>query len=274
VVPSVVIELPPGVYVPSAALELSALVPQISTGVSVAVNVIDITCAASVPSVVIGASDPNFSSVSLLLHMDGSNGSTTFTDSSSNVLTVTANGNAQISTAQNKFGGASGLFDGSGDSISAASSTLLDLPGDFTIEFWHYIVSITASGFFGRINSSNINAVALDLTGGVYRLRASSNGTSHDLAVTFTGQAPTANVWQHVAVTRAGNTWRLFRDGTQIGTTTNSLTPYTSTDPLIIGGRTATANSLNGYIDEFRVTKGVARYTANFTAPTAAFPDF
>lgn len=234
---------------------------------------INLSLAAGTANENAGGTDPDFASVSLLLHMDGSNGSTTFTDSSSNGLTVTANDNAQVSTAQSKFGGSSAWMDGPEGCLLVTSDTSLDLPGDFTIEFWHYITSITAAGFFGRVNTGGYNAVALDVTGGVYRLRASSNGTSHGLAVTFTGNAPTANTWQHVAVTREGNVWRLFRDGAQIGTTTNALTPYASTDPLVIGARTATDNSLEGYIDEFRVTKGVARYTANFTPPTGPFPD-
>ena len=82
--------------------------------------------------------DPYWSSVSLLLHMNGSNGSTTFTDSSSNNYTVTAYGHAQISTAQSKFGGASGLFDGSVDYIRATPSTNLQFGGDFTLELQVY----------------------------------------------------------------------------------------------------------------------------------------
>jgi hypothetical protein len=151
--------------------------------------------------------------------------------------------------------------------------TVLDLPGDFTIEFWQYFVSGAAVGIISRPNGSGINPVALDLVTGVYRLRASSNGTSHDLAVTFGGQAPTANTWEHIALTRSGNTWRLFRAGTQIGTTTSSITPFISTNPLIIGARVTTANFFNGNIDDLRITKkNIARYTANFTPPTAAHP--
>jgi hypothetical protein len=83
-------------------------------------------------------SDPDFANVSLLLHMDGSNGSTTFPDSSSNGLTVTRYGNAQISTAQSKFGGASAYFDGAGDYLELPNpnTAIGAVAGDFTIECW------------------------------------------------------------------------------------------------------------------------------------------
>jgi len=82
-------------------------------------------------------SDTYYSNVSLLLHCDGSNGSTTFTDNSPSPKTVTANGNASVSTAQSKFGGASAVFDGTGDYLSLdGSSGFAFGTGDFTIEFW------------------------------------------------------------------------------------------------------------------------------------------
>jgi hypothetical protein len=83
--------------------------------------------------------DPNFADVSLLLHGDGANGSTTIIDSSPTPKTVTAFGNAQISTAQSKFGGASIALDGTGDYASTGnSSDLLMGSAVFTIECWFY----------------------------------------------------------------------------------------------------------------------------------------
>ena len=87
--------------------------------------------------IVIDNGDPFYSAVSLLLPMDGTNGSTAFTDSGPNALTITAVGNTQISTTQSKYGGASGYFDGTGDYLSISPNTAIDLSsGDFTIEFW------------------------------------------------------------------------------------------------------------------------------------------
>lgn len=211
--------------------------------------------------------DPNFANVSLLLHMDGSNGSTTFTDSSSNALTVTASGNAQISTSQSKFGGASGLFDGTGDYLSLSAASALGMgSGDFTIE---YFVRFTASG----------TQVHLDQRGSGTALYIYSVGTTlyfaDSTADRITGtSALTANTWQHIAVSKSGSSTKLFVDGTQVGSTYTDSTDYGASKPLYIATYYQTsAVFLNGNMDEMRITKGVARYTANFTAPTAAFPD-
>ena len=88
--------------------------------------------------------DPNIASVSLLLSGNGINGSTSIIDSSPSPKTVTAFGNAQISTAQSKFGGASIAFDGVSDYLTVASSAGLTFgTGDFTIELWLYVISYT-----------------------------------------------------------------------------------------------------------------------------------
>jgi hypothetical protein len=135
-----------------------------------------------------------------------------------------------------------------------------------------YLLSLSNDGFISRPNGSGISPIRLDTTGGQYRLNVSSDGSSFGLNATNWG-TPSANTWQHIALTRSGNVWRLFLDGTQSGTTTNSITPFASTDSMIIGARTTAANFIDGYIDELRITKGIARYTANFTPPTAPFPD-
>ena len=95
--------------------------------------------------IVIDNGDPFYSAVSMLLPMDGTNGSTTFTDSSLNAITVTAVGNAQVSTTQAKYGGASAYFDGSGDYLDTAGTGIATAfgTGDFTIEFWYYPLSVS-----------------------------------------------------------------------------------------------------------------------------------
>lgn len=220
--------------------------------------------------------DPDFASVSLLLHMDGSNGSTTFADSSSNALTVTANGNAQISTAQSKFGGASALFDGSGDSLSTSTGALLQFgTGDFTVEAWVYITS--AGSYHGLIDGRS-SASFSNYTFGIYNLSGTLrldhvNAGGAGTRLTGTSTSVALNTWTHVAWTRSSGVIACFVNGTKDATTvsySSSLNPNT-TDILI--GAVVDPQYFYGYIDDFRVTKGVARYTANFTPPTAPFPD-
>ena len=228
--------------------------------------------------------DPNFSSVSLLLHMNGSNGSTTFTDSSSNAHTVTANGNAQISTAQSKFGGASAYFDGDGDHINAGSSASFAFGiGPFTVECF---VRFAALPGFNMISGIVGTAPSLFFAGndtwwlGINNISGENNlylGRHGDTAINArTPWTPALNTWYHIAATRdASNVVRLFIDGvSQTVTSTNNwhLADLSRTGTLF-AGVIATPYYFNGYIDELRITKGVARYTASFTARTAPFPD-
>jgi hypothetical protein len=219
------------------------------------------------PGAATGASgDPNFANVSLLLHMDGSNGSTTFTDSSNNGHTITVFGNTQISTAQSKFGGASALFDGTGDYLRPpATSTLAFGTGDFTIEFWVRWVNVTgaqAPFSYGNTIISLIKNASHTATFIINNV--SSSGTT----VLSTG------AWYHMAMCRAGGSFRFFLNGTQEGSTLSNTTNFTSNQPFI-GRRSDNSFPyyLNGYIDDLRITKGVARYTSNFTIPSEAFPD-
>ena len=89
--------------------------------------------------------DPNFADVSLLLHGDGANNSTTFTDSSSNNFTLSRVGDVKISTTESKFGGSSIFFDGTGDYLTLANNSDFNFPNDFTVEAWVYPTAIVDS---------------------------------------------------------------------------------------------------------------------------------
>lgn len=217
--------------------------------------------------------DSSFNSVSLLLHMDGSNNSTTFADSSINAFTVTPSGDAKISTTQSKFDGASALFDGAGDRLSIASNSAFDFStGSFTIELWVYHVALTADKFY----------VSSEGSGGLFFGVGTGGATSNQYigwgrtAIAWDGSAlhgMSTSTWYHVALCRSGSSMRLFVNGSQIGTTVTNSTSYDlSTTALNIGSQGANYY-LNAYIDDLRVTKGVARYTANFTAPSSPFPN-
>jgi hypothetical protein len=210
--------------------------------------------------------DPLFSSVSLLLHMDGSG--STFTDSSGTPKTVTANGSATQSTAQSRFGGKSGLFDGSA-SLSVPPS-LANLPAgtDFTIEAWIYPSGTPSGAIFGSGGNGHVWF-------GIQNGQLFLGRTDLAVVVSSANFAIAPNQWQHVAVTRAGDVVRLFINGTQVSTATQSFS-FPQPSALTIGSLAGLGSqNYSGHIDEFRITSGAgaARYTANFTPPTAAFPD-
>ena len=197
--------------------------------------------------------------VQLLLHGDGANNSTSFTDSSNAAQAITANGGVKISTDQSKFGGGSIYCDGTGDFLSFTAISI-GTSDDCTLEAWIYPTSTGDRGIFGHSNSS-VNMQPLTLLSNL--LQAYWDGTF------LVGSTVTANTWTHVAITRSGGTLRLFQDGT-LTATSSSNTKAVALDRV---GRTQFRGDFVGWIDEARVTVGLARYTATFTAPTAPFPD-
>lgn len=229
--------------------------------------------------------DPNYSSVVSLLHFDGADGSTTFTDQKGK--TWTAGGNAQIDTAQSKFGGASLLLDGAGDYILSSPSADFNFgTGDFTIEAWVYVAADSAQSAASNQRIANIFGLdnATTIIGLDFSIQASSSVTGTGLGI-YNGTTTYAvtgtiskTVWHHIAASRSGNDLRFFLNGTQMGATQNVSGASFGSSTLTpkAGGRNFGSNYnyyLNGYIDDLRITKGVGRYTADFTPPTAAFPD-
>lgn len=217
------------------------------------------------------AVDPFINNVSLLMHMDGANGSTTFTDSSINNLVFTRTGTPLINTTIKKFGTGSGFFDSSGDFLSLASNSLFGFgTGDFTIEMWIYPTG--ASSFQGFFNVNDY------ITGILMRWHA--NTTFDSLYVNNTAYnwqpaiyAP-VNTWSHVALVRYSGTVKMFANGVnRIGNVTNSSNIGSTAVPLIGASAHNTGEGFNGYIDEIRVTKGIARYTSDFTPPVVPFPN-
>jgi hypothetical protein len=214
--------------------------------------------------------DPSWSSVALLLKGDGSNGSTTFTDSSSSPKTISlVAGSPSINTSTKKYGTGSIDFSTNTGRIEAPN---IDLVGDFTIEFW--LLTTSASGTYQVIFSNNSSG-----SGNFFFFYY--NGTSLSLydGCGFAGGlglfgAITRNVWSHIALSRQSGVLRAFIDGTVAQTFTTSNTTVSGTKWGIGGYGSGTSNSepINGYIDDFRITNGVARYTANFTPPSTTFP--
>ena len=224
------------------------------------------------------AGDSNFDKVELLLPFDGANDATSTTDESDSNHTVTFNGSADISTAQSKFGGSS-LYVGGGsnDWVNIAGSTDFNFgTDDFTIECWIYRNG-TSYGFVfetrGGEDTSSTDGIGLYMgSGGNNEIGVAVNRSN---VILINQDHQTNDQWQHFAVVREGSTMTLYIDGTARGTGSNS-TDFNRNRPFRLGNiHNATANGgygFPGYIDDFRVTKGLARYTSNFTPPSAAHP--
>jgi hypothetical protein len=206
----------------------------------------------------------------LLLHFDGADASTTFTDSSSYAHTVT-NNDAEIDTAQSKFGGASGYFDGGDDYLLLdGSSDFAFDDGDFTIEFF---VNLEVGGFNRDLYDSRPSGSGDD---DYPRIQLTTSNVIRyargDVAV-ITGPALSVATWYHVAVARSSGTTRLFVDGVLQGSASDTTTYRNGASRPIIGstGDSPGLRDHHGWLDELRVSAGIARWTENFTPPTQAY---
>lgn len=215
-----------------------------------------------------GGIDPNYSNVALLLHFDGTNGSQTFTDNSPSPKTLTAAGSgATLSTSQFQFGTASLNLSGATNAyVTTPSNAAFDIgTGDFTVEGWirtgagNGVVFDRYSVAVGGIQIELVSATLRLYLDGAYRI----NGTTSIVT----------NTWYYFACTRASGTLRLFIDGVAEGSSPTYTGNLTRNVPVVLGATQTGAGRFTGFIDEFRFTPGVARYTSNFTTPVAPFPN-
>lgn len=209
--------------------------------------------------------DPFFANVSLLLHGNGTNGSTTIKDKSPSPKTVTAVGNAQISTAiADPFGNSTRgvlALDGTGDYLTHTAFAIS--PGvDFTLELFLYKTAKDANPYTIIFGNGGTTQVGYDQTTVNSMYFYTSTG-----GLRFTPAVIALNSWIHLAWTRQGSTLRLFANGLlQLTGSYSGILNFTATGGASFG------YEVNGYMSEIRVTQA-ARYTANFTPPTAPFPD-
>jgi hypothetical protein len=188
---------------------------------------------------------------------------------SSTKSTIEMVGQVKATSKVKKYGGNSLHFDGTGDYLSSPSSQDFNFgTGDFTIEMWVYRNRTSTAETLIDFRSANASQIApwiyIDASN-VLNYNVSAASRINSGATTLT-----TGVWYHIAVTRSGTSTKMFINGTQVGSTYTDSNTYIQSPVTIGWGRDTTA--LSGYMDDIRVTKGVARYTANFTAPTAEFP--
>jgi len=176
-------------------------------------------------------------------------------------------GNANTSTDQAKFGTASLHLDGTGDYAEVASSIGAWGTGNFTVEGWYYLTAQAQyHNLFDFRTSGNTSHLGIYFDDDPLRLHVFFGGADR---INANAATPT-NEWVHIAVVRNGSTTTLYQNGTSLGTST-TVTTFTD-GALRIGNRYSGDYYMQGYVDEFRISH-MARYTSNFTAPTAAFAD-
>jgi hypothetical protein len=220
--------------------------------------------------------DLYFPQTKLLLPFDGTNGATTTSDLSNSNHSVTFNGSASISTAQSKFGGSSLYLNGSSQNASVPSSSDWDFGADdFTVECWFRIPNISGNkAIFAGATDYWMGTLVVGDKLGYY---VSANGTSWGLIgyLGISAGAGTitlaADTWYHFAFVRNGNQWTGYLNGAQDYTASVAGTLVTRSEAKYIGRWGNALNDFTGYIDEFRVTKGIARYTSAFTPPATAY---
>lgn len=222
-----------------------------------------------------GSVNGNDSFTKILLHMDGSNGGTVFTDSAAGggPKTWTAGGTGNTSTAASKFGGSSLACGAGAGWISTPDSVNFTLgANNWTVDCWFNRQGGdgTRRIIFGQGSAAaggSVIYMELDVANKLYGFSTTSGA-----AITGTTVITTTG-WHHAALVRTGNTMKMFLDGVQEGgDVAVSGTLVDSTQNLSIGrlGDYAPLN-WNGYIDEFRLSVGIARWTAGFTPPTSAY---
>lgn len=203
--------------------------------------------------------DSAFSGVSLLMHLDNS-----VADVKGSATTLSG---AKVSSTESKFGGYSTYASVGGNTIRLPSAATVSGSQDFTVEMWVKPTAYPAS--YGQLMTSTTTggfATSITSTGRIWTGRALMAGVFET-----TGTVP-LNQWSHLAYVRSGNNLKVFINGTQAGSFSITFGSWAAGDALLfVDGNGSSVPLLNTYMDELRITKGVARYTAPFTAPTAPF---
>jgi hypothetical protein len=210
--------------------------------------------------------DAALSASTVLLHFDGTNGSTVFVDSSSSPKIVNASGTATLSTSQIKFGTASLRVTGTASSHAAIADTpAIELgSNDFTIEFWIYPITTANNYFLGKGDASSALGSSLSFSFSLGCAFYIGGAT-----VNLPCSPPIINTWSHIAITRSGSTLRYFLNGLLLHSVAITGSVNNVNQPMQVGGYGPGGS--NAHFDEFRLIVGTAIYTANFTPPVSAF---
>ena len=222
-------------------------------------------------SAIPSGSDPYWANVVSLMHFDGADGSTTIDDEKGRIWTPS--GNAQIDTAQSKWGGSSLLLDGTGDYLSTPSASGLTLSADATIEMWirPTVVSGTKAILTKRPSTGDASEFAIGIFGGKVFANGWKAGDAISVSVVG-GTTLLANSEYFLEVIVSGASWVVALNGVVDGSGTASGPIATNSSPVYLGrDPTNATRDYSGHIDDFRWTSGIARAVE---LPTAAFPNY
>jgi hypothetical protein len=212
------------------------------------------------------ATDPYWSSVTQLCHFDGSDGGTTYTnEKSGGSMFANIDLPASLSTGAAKFGPTS-LRCASRFVFDSVSDNYAFGVGDFTIEFWVYFVEVATVNVAGGLGNTTSPLLYILSNGSLIWYNGSDRISSATGVIT-------TDTWKHIAVCRISDNTRMFVDGTQVGSIYVDSADMNGTYGWYLGTYAGQTAPMNGYIDEFRVTKGVGRYASNFTPETTQFPN-
>lgn len=202
----------------------------------------------------------------LMLHMNGNSGSSAFIDSSWYPKTITAFAGVSMSVDTKKFGTSSGYFNTANSYLQTTESSDWQLGTDWTIDFWMYPTSYRASFtmFYSWIPTTGWIQCYLNGSGQIAI-------TTNSQVVTYTGSIVPIGSWSHIALASSASICRAFITGTLIGQNTVTVPAGDATHAVTIGWDGTANRYFSGYMDEYRVSKGVARWTASFTPPTQEY---
>lgn len=213
--------------------------------------------------------------VLVLLHMEGVDGGTVFYDHSRRGFGVTVGSNVATEADHFKFGSTSYHATGATSGLAIADSVYHEVgSNDFTIEFWARFTDVTTAQTLvtKRSSTAAYGPYHIEVVGGNLSMAASTNGTSWTSQDTTAG-AVSVDTWYHIALVRSGTTLKLYLNGTETGSAAISGSLTDNSQSLRIAAEATGDRCFTGYLDEFRFTNGIGRYTGNFAAPTAAFGD-
>jgi hypothetical protein len=211
---------------------------------------------------------PSLPVANTAIHINMTNAAIYDTSMATDIETV---GDARISTVVKKIGSASMYFDGTGDYLTSSSNPAFAFgTGDFTIECWFYSTSISNTFSLIDMRNPDTGNAGWDIMFTTSRINFGTAGATYITGTTTLSN----NTWYHAAVTRSGNSFKMFLNGVQEGSTYTGSSTQNFTNSILKIGAGAQASAFSGYIDDLRITKGLARYTATFTPSTIEANDY